>query len=101
MQIVMAEKYACVFTPYNQDFVKKIKGIGGTVWNGHFWRVPAGTAAAVREVMRDVYGYDDTMGNETVTLKVRSWRRPHRLSPASCCSPRHCLTRSAGTAASA
>lgn len=70
MQIVMTEKHACVFTPYNPDFVERVKGIGNAKWNSHFWLVPADTVDAVREILRDVYGYDDTMENDTVNLRL-------------------------------
>lgn len=70
MQIIMTEEYACAFTPYNPDFVQRVKGIGGACWTGEFWRVPEKAADAVREIMRDVYGYDDTMENHTVDLRL-------------------------------
>lgn len=41
MQIVMTEKHACIFTPYNPDFVERIKKIGNAKWKSNFWLIPA------------------------------------------------------------
>lgn len=70
MQIVMTEKHACIFTPYNPDFVERIKKIGNAKWKSNFWLIPAEAVDAAREIMRDVYGYDDTMENDTVNLRL-------------------------------
>ena len=34
LKIVITDKEARVYTPYNPDFVEKIKGIGGAWWTG-------------------------------------------------------------------
>ena len=70
LKIVITDKEARVYTPYNPDFVEKIKGIGGAWWTGAYWRIPIEAAYAARSIMRDVYGYDDISENETVTLKL-------------------------------
>lgn len=70
MKIVISDKDAKVCTPYNPDFVAKIKGIGGARWTGSYWRIPKEAVDAARSIMRDVYGYDDITENETVTLKL-------------------------------
>lgn len=70
LKIVITDKDARVCTPYNPDFVEKIKGIGGAWWTGAYWRIPIEAAYAARSIMRDVYGYDDISENETVTLKL-------------------------------
>lgn len=72
MEIKIKDGMADVYTPYNPYFVRKIKGIGGTKWvsSEKCWRVPEAAIEAVREMMKDVYGYSDVMQNETVTLKV-------------------------------
>ncbi len=72
MKIEVKNGIANVYTPYNPDFAKKIKGIGGAKWNGSekYWSVPETSVEAVREIMNDVYGYSDIKENETVTLKI-------------------------------
>lgn len=72
MKIEVANGVANVYTPYNPEFVKKIKGIGGAKWNGtqKCWSIPETAVEAVREIMTDVYGYSDVKENETVSLKV-------------------------------
>ena len=101
MQIVMTEKHACIFTPYNPDFVERVKKIGNAKWKSNFWLIPAEAVDAAREIMRDVYGYDDTMKNDTVNLRLTFLEEVSAENPASPvlqrCSPMH----SAGTAASA
>ncbi len=73
MKIKLKDGKANVYTPYNPDFVKKIKGIGNAKWNSSekCWVVPETAIEAVREIMDEVYGYSDIKENETVTLKVK------------------------------
>lgn len=73
MKIEVKEDKAYVFTPYNPDFVKKVKGIGGARWMSmdKCWRVPADTVDAVRDMMMDVYGESDiTDDSEKVTVEI-------------------------------
>lgn len=72
MEIKVENGKANVYTPYNPDFVKKIKGIGGAKWDGSekCWTVPETAIEVVREIMNDVYGYSDVKENETITLKL-------------------------------
>ena len=72
MKIKVKNKIANVYTPYNPEFVKKIKGIGGAKWNGSekCWAVPEIAIEAVRKIMVDVYGYSDVKENETLSLKL-------------------------------
>lgn len=72
MKIDVKDGVASVYTPYNPDFVRKIKGIGGAKWNGSkkCWTIPDFAVEAAREIMCDVYGYSDITTNETVTLKI-------------------------------
>lgn len=61
-----------VYSPYNPDFVKKIKGIGGAKWepSKKCWIVPEDAVDVVRGFMVDVYGYSDIKENETISLKI-------------------------------
>lgn len=72
MKIEIKNGMANVYTPYNSDFVKAIKGIGGAKWNGDgkYWSVPESAVGAVREIMINVYGYSDILKNESISLKI-------------------------------
>lgn len=64
---------AKVITPYNAEFVAKVKGIGGRKWNAaeRCWEVPESEIDTVRGYMMDIFGETDlpTEG-EKVTVKV-------------------------------
>lgn len=72
MKIVIERGSAMVYTPYNQDFVKKIKLVGGAKWDAEnkCWIVPEKFVDIVREIMIDVYGYSDISTNDSVALKI-------------------------------
>lgn len=72
MKIDVKNGIANVYTPYNPDFVKAIKGVGGAKWNGSekYWSIPETAVEVAREIMIDVYGYSDVKENETISLKV-------------------------------
>lgn len=61
MKIEIVDTKAYIYTPYNAEFVKAIKGIGGARWNRDksAWAIPADYADQAREIMRRVYGEDD------------------------------------------
>lgn len=65
---------ANVFTPYNQDFVKAIRNIGGSKWNANHtcWNVPIEAIPAVRNIMVNIYGCDDREIPETVSIKIKA-----------------------------
>lgn len=75
LNIIIKEDMADSYTPYNKDFVFKIKrGIGGAKWNASLkcWSVPSDCVDAVRDIMKEVYGHDDTGGPaETVSIRLR------------------------------
>lgn len=64
---------AMLTTPYNADFVSRIKGIGGARWDGDAkaWTIPADAVDAAREIMRAVYGQDDNPASGGRLLKLR------------------------------
>lgn len=72
MKITTMNGRAYVDTPYNPDFVKAIKGIGGHKWEPEkrCWSVPETAVSAVRAIMEDIYGYSDLVPDETISLKV-------------------------------
>ena len=81
-KVEIAEGKAKVFTPYNADFVKRIKQVGGARWDAESkcWTVAEDAVPAVREIMRNVYGRDDVVEGETVKVRltfnseVSAWR---------------------------
>jgi hypothetical protein len=71
-QIDITGDNAAIITPYNPEFVKKIKLLGGK-WDGESktWNVDARSIDSVRNAMREVYGRDDnTSGAELVSVRV-------------------------------
>lgn len=72
MEIKIENGTANIFSPYNPDFVKKIKGIGGAKWSpsNKCWTVPESAVPAVREIMTEVYGHSDLEVNDTITLRL-------------------------------
>lgn len=72
MKIEVQNGKANVYTPYNPDFVKAIKGIGGAKWDSseRCWTIPETAVDAARIIMTEVYGYSDIKENKTVTLRV-------------------------------
>lgn len=59
-----------IYTPYNKEFVQKIKGIGEARWNGKCWIINEENLDVARKIMRDVFGYSDIEANETVSVEV-------------------------------
>lgn len=61
IKVKMEEEKALLYTPYNAEFVKKIKKIGGARWDAEKkgWSIPANMVDAAREIMMDVYGETD------------------------------------------
>lgn len=73
MKIDIQNGVAKIFTPYNADFVKKVKNIGGRRWNDveGCWTVPESEIETVRGFMMDVYGETDLPdASEKVTVLV-------------------------------
>lgn len=74
---------AQVFTPYNAEFVSRIKLLGGR-WNPSqkCWTVVEDAVEDVRAAMRNIYGQDDQPVSETVDViltfdnAVSIWRGP-------------------------
>lgn len=71
-EITIAKGFAQIKTPYNADFVSKIRMVGGAKWDAEKrrWIVPETAVPAVREIMRDVYGRDDLVEGETVSVRL-------------------------------
>lgn len=72
MKIIIENEKAKVFTPYNADFVKAIKKIGGSKWNGSSWEVPVTSVEDVREIMMQVYGQTDISETSYYMIKLET-----------------------------
>ena len=73
MKITTKDGKAYVSTPYNKDFVTKVKQIGGARWNGseRCWVIPESEISTARTYMREVYGETDLPDEEErVTVDV-------------------------------
>lgn len=68
-EIKIADGKAAVYTPYNADFVSRIKLMGGR-WNPaeKCWTVAEFKVDDVRAAMRSIYGRDDQPVTETVDV---------------------------------
>ena len=62
-----------VYTPYNREFVKKIKRISSAKWsyNKGCWEVDKIEIGVIRQFMMDCYGENDIEFAEKVDVKVK------------------------------
>ena len=72
MKIIVNEGKASIYTPYNAEFVRRIKKIGGSKWNSddRCWIVPESTVESCREIMQDVYGETDISTTKKVDIRI-------------------------------
>lgn len=68
---VRGDKIA-LYTPYNPQFVSKIKAAGAR-WNaeGKAWTMPAANIDIARDILREVYGHDDTPQPDEKLVRVK------------------------------
>ena len=68
-EIKINDGKASVFTPYNTEFISRVKLLGGR-WNpsAKCWTVNENAVDDVRAAMRAVYGQDDQPVSETVDV---------------------------------
>lgn len=71
-KIVTNDGVARVYTPYNSEFVRRIKNIGGARWDGSAkcWTIPADAVQECRKIMTAVYGQSD-LPDAGGTVKLR------------------------------
>lgn len=71
-EIRMEGEVAKVYTPYNKEFIARLKLLGGK-WSSaeSCWKVPAFALEDTRKAMRDIYGRDDTE-TKTVDITIRT-----------------------------
>ena len=85
INVEIANGKAYITSPYNTDFVARVKKCGGR-WDGakRVWAVDVDALEAARAAMMDVYGEtDESPAGELVTLVVNF---PERYN-ADCCKP--------------
>lgn len=72
IKIVIEDGKAKLFTPYNGDFVSRIKKAGSAKWDAKekCWTIPEVSVSAAREIMTEVYGYNDISEGETVNIRI-------------------------------
>lgn len=74
MKIEINGQYAEVYTPYDKDFIYKIKTrIGGARWDAakKCWSIPVDAVDSCRDIMQECFGMSDVDDNgDTVTVKV-------------------------------
>ena len=61
-----------IYSPYNSEFITKIKKIGGARWNPDesCWMAPLNMIDTVRCILREVYGEDDLHSSEKIGLRL-------------------------------
>lgn len=62
-----------VFTPYNKQFVSRIRNFGGSRWddNKKCWILPENAISEIRKVMFDVYGESDISHGKYVNVRLQ------------------------------
>ena len=73
MKITTKNGKAYISTPYNKEFISKIKQIGGARWNGSekCWVIPESEIDTARQYMQEVYGETDLPDDgERITVDV-------------------------------
>ena len=80
-----------IYTPFNSEFVSKIKRIGKTKWNPSqkCWIAPLSSIDSVRQIMLDVYKENDIESCEKIDVKVTFLREK-----GSCCKAYQLLGKS-------
>lgn len=93
-EIIVENGKAKVFTPYNAEFVSRIKLLGGR-WNPSekCWSVAEFKIDDVRAAMRNIYGQDDQPVSETVDVELTFSEEFYEL-----CGPVTILGRTIATA---
>ena len=74
MKITTNNGVANIYTPYNADFVAKIKNIGGRKWNAaeKCWTIPESEIETARKYMTEVFGETDQADEgERISVRIR------------------------------
>lgn len=72
IEVKIRDDKAMLYTPYNPEFVKRIKKFSDARWNSgeKYWTIDESNLGAARVIMKEIYGYADNEINEKVTLKI-------------------------------
>ena len=74
IKIDIQKNDAFLYTPYNKDFISRIKEtIGGTKWDldRKAWRIPVESVPDARKIMRDIFGECDIPSDEAkITVRL-------------------------------
>lgn len=72
IEVKIRDDKAMLYTPYNPEFVKRIKKFSDARWNSgeKCWTIDESNLDAARVIMKEIYGYADNEINEKVTLKI-------------------------------
>lgn len=70
-RVSVYEGVASIYTPYNKDFVSRIKLLGAR-WNAdaRCWQINERAIEDVRNAMREIYGRDDLPITQTVDVEL-------------------------------
>lgn len=74
-KIEIKDNKADVYTPFNRLFITKLKQkIGGAKWSSSkkCWTVPQSAVSLVRQLMLDVYGENDLIEDDKITIQVET-----------------------------
>ena len=57
MKIAIEQEQALLYTPYNPDFVRRVKTIGGARWDAknRVWRIPVEAVDQARQIMKSFF----------------------------------------------
>lgn len=79
MKITIDGDKAYLSTPYNADYVKRIRNVSGAKWDPTriAWCIDAAAVDDARAIMRDVYGEDDQTSGKKVKVKLHFSQRTY------------------------
>ncbi len=71
LSISVSNGQARLYTPYDKRYIERIKCVEGRKWDptGKCWVVPEDNLGVAREIMREIWGYDDTDAPEEITQR--------------------------------
>lgn len=61
---------AYIYSPKNPLFTQRVKKIGGAVWTGTAWRIPAVAVDVARKFLLDEYGENDITVDKKIKVKL-------------------------------
>lgn len=79
IRIKIEDNKAYLSTPYNAEFVRRIRNVSGAKWDPTriAWCIDAAAVDDARAIMRDVYGEDDQTSGKKVKVKLHFSQRTY------------------------